>query len=215
MAFAELGAPALFMAGLAASPHCSLMCGPLQFAQLQGRGAVLPAAAWLHAGRVFGYAVLGALAGAAGARLQHALPPLQAGVWLQSAAALLMLVLGLRLLRALPPGACGKRLCISGRRQALLRGVAWALLPCGMLYAMLLLAALSAQARSGALLMAAFGLGTVPLSLGSALALRQLSLSPPRLRRWAAGALMTVGALSLVAIAKAADIGGWCRAAIA
>ena len=215
MAFAELGMPALFLAGLAASPHCSLMCGPIQLSQLRGPGPGSSTAAWLHGGRVLGYAGLGAVAGVAGARLTYWLPPEQAGAWVRTAGALLMCLLGLALVRArLPRGCAVRRRCPAGPK-VLFRGVAWAMVPCGMIYAMLLLASLSAQATSGALLMAAFGLGTVPLSMGSALALRQLSLSPQRLRHWAGGALLTFGGLSLAAIWMADDLLAWCRAVAA
>jgi uncharacterized protein len=212
MAVAELGMPALFLAGLAASPHCSLMCGPIQLSQLQGCGSAATTAAWLHAGRVLGYACLGGVAGMVGAQLMFLLPSEQAGIWVRTAGALLMCLIGLSLWRARSRSGCAKRRRHAAGSKVLLRGITWAMVPCGMLYAMLLLASLSAGATSGALLMTAFGLGTVPLSMGSALALRRLRLSPERFRPWAAGVLSAFGALSLIAIWNADSISGWCRA---
>jgi sulfite exporter TauE/SafE len=210
VAAVELSVPAMFLAGVAASPHCSLMCGPLQLAQLRRQGG-LSQAAWLHGGRIGGYAALGALAGAVGAQLMLWLPPLAPGNWLRIAAALLMCAIGIGLLRA-PPVRCAGRACKpAGRGSTMARGIGWALVPCGLLYGALLLAMLSSSAVEGAALMLAFGLGTVPLSLGSALLLRRLSLPPPAARRGAALALLVLGGVSLLTLASAGGFAAWCR----
>lgn len=208
----ELSAPALFLAGIAASPHCSLMCGPLHLAQLRGGGALAPRAFWLHGGRVLGYAGLGAIAGALGAELMPLLPGVAYGNAVRTAAALMMVVLALVLLRPSPSLPCGRHRPPPAPGGMLLRGLASALVPCGMLYAMLLLATFSAQAPAGALLMTAFGLGTVPLTLGGTWALRRMSLSPQRLRKGAALALLGLSGLSLLSIWSADEVLGWCRA---
>ena len=49
-------------------------------------------------------------------------------------------------------------------------GLAWGWLPCGLTYSMLLLAATTASALTGALVMAAFGLGTLPAMVGATVA---------------------------------------------
>jgi len=125
-----------------------------------------------QAGRVLGYAVLGALAAAS----------MQGVGWLsvQSAAIrpvwtllhVAALVLGLvLLLYARQPvwiEGAGKALWIRVRSWVgkghggapLLLGTVWALLPCGLLYSALLVAAMSARPLDGAMVMALFALGT-------------------------------------------------------
>jgi sulfite exporter TauE/SafE len=51
-------------------------------------------------------------------------------------------------------------------------GLAWGWLPCGLSYSMLLLAATTANAATGATVMLAFGAGTLPSMLGAGLVLR-------------------------------------------
>jgi hypothetical protein len=125
-----------------------------------------------QAGRVLGYALLGALAAAS----------MQGVGWLsvQSAAIrpiwtllhIAALVLGLvLLLSARQPvwlEAAGKSLWVRvrswvGKGHAgapLMLGTVWALLPCGLLYSALLVAAMSARPLDGAVVMALFALGT-------------------------------------------------------
>lgn len=214
MSVTELGIPALFLAGLAASPHCSLMCGPLQLAQLRRSGGRARAAAWLHLGRVSGYAVLGAMGGAVGAQGLMQLPSPTVGAGVQLAAALVLAWLGFGYLRAPQTACCAPPLRTgAGRVTALTylaRGWAWALLPCAALYAMLLLAVLSASAAYGAALMAAFGLGTVPLVAGTALALQRHLGSTRGARRTAALVLLAVATIAAVS-AGLGDAGLWCR----
>jgi sulfite exporter TauE/SafE len=60
-----------------------------------------------------------------------------------------------------------------GARAPLVLGVAWALMPCGLLYSALLVASLSASAWDGALIMALFSAGTsISLTAGPWLLLR-------------------------------------------
>lgn len=57
-----------------------------------------------------------------------------------------------------------------GPLDRLLLGVCWGFLPCGLVYTMLLTATASANAFTGATVMLAFGLGTLPSMLGLTLA---------------------------------------------
>jgi hypothetical protein len=162
-----------FGAGLLGGVHCAGMCG----------GFVLVAAAggrrgWLfHAGRLAGYAALGAAAGLVG----HGLDLGGAALGLHRlrflVAAVLLLLFGLAFAGAFPrrwlePGAgAAVRIIAALRRRGgpyawLLLGLPIGLLPCGLLYPMYALAAGSGSPARGALLLLAFGLGTVPL-LGS------------------------------------------------
>jgi len=164
-----LSVPALLLAGLAASPHCAAMCGALSVQALRGvdsvqrRNALLA----LHGGRIAGYAILGAVAGATGQSLLRHLPPAGLGHWLQLLSALALAFSGLMLIRQSRNRSCCTPVAPNRSlvRNAL-RGLMWALMPCGLLYSMLLLATFSARADTGALLLGAFALGGTPLLAG-------------------------------------------------
>lgn len=168
----SLAVTALLM-GLVGGPHCVAMCGAACAGIGQAAGTKGTRAMWtFQAGRVLGYAMLGALAAAS----------MQGVGWLsvQSAAIrpiwtllhVAALVLGLvLLLNARQPvwlEGAGKALWIRVRSWVgkghgsapLLLGTVWALLPCGLLYSALLVAAMSARPLDGAAVMALFALGT-------------------------------------------------------
>ncbi len=71
---------------------------------------------------------------------------------------------GRRAWQALQP-LTRKLLQVSGTSQLFMAGMVWGWLPCGMVYSMLLTAMLAGSATSGALVMIAFGTGTVPAML--------------------------------------------------
>lgn len=172
---------AALLMGLAGGPHCVAMCG----AACAGLGRGPRGMALFHLGRLGGYAAAGALAGLS----------LQGVGWLATQAPALRpvwalwhgatLALGLALLwRAQQPlwlAGFGRSVWARVRGAggglrpgaALAAGVLWALMPCGLLYAALLLAALGGGAPEGAVLMALFALGSAgPLLLGPLLWLR-------------------------------------------
>jgi sulfite exporter TauE/SafE len=179
-----------FLMGWAGGPHCLVMCGaPCAAIAQTGAPRSIRALAWFQLGRVLGYGVLGALAAAAMQGLgwltvySAALRP----IWslLHAFAG----VLGLWLIwRAeLPPWAqalgratwrriqqWAQRFGSPATTAPLLTGLMWALLPCGLLYSALVVAALAAQPWQGALVMGAFALssGTV------------LALAPWVMWRW-------------------------------
>jgi len=154
--------------GVAASPHCALMCGAPCAALTNGcRGN----AAGFHLGRVLGYMAGGALAASSVAAL---------GAWSQAAPALrplwvllhlAFLVLGLWWLATgrqpdwmKRSGAVPVRIVArSGRPlRSGLAGLAWVAWPCGALQAGLLLSALASSAQGGAFVMAGFAIGSIP-----------------------------------------------------
>ncbi len=218
----ELTLPALFTAGLAASPHCGLMCGAFQVAQLQSRADLpLPRAlVTLHAGRVAGYAALGGIAGAMGQWLLHDLPSADWGRWIQLAAAALLVSVGIIQLRRTPrrsPSGCHAPRHAIGLRNVppslrlFVQGVLWAGMSCGVLYSVFGLAALSGSAGFGALLLAAFGLGSVPL-LGGSGALVAHAGSLQQLRRAGALVLVAMGMVSaVVAVWHPSAMTAWCQ----
>ena len=134
-----------------------------------------------NAGRIGSYMVAGMLAGGVGqgARVLSQLPALQAGAyWLAN---LMLAVLGLYLMDAWRGLArleqAGQPVWrrvqpllrrigpLDGPRRMLAAGAVWGWLPCGMVYSVLLTAMLSGSVLSGALVMLAFGLGTLPMLL--------------------------------------------------
>lgn len=172
---------AALLTGLVGSGHCAVMCGGIA----TGFSAMAPEAGWRYVvepnlGRVLGYAGAGALAGGVG----HAIVDVASLPWLPTAlrvaTGLVLLLVGLRLV--LPETRTGatslqgglwsllrplqRRLLpanTSGRRLAL--GALWGWMPCGMSTALLTAAWMQATAKNGALTMAAFGLGTLPVML--------------------------------------------------
>lgn len=198
----------VFVVGLLGSVHCAGMCGgivgALSVAPTVGRPVPIPVVAArpqvgsvlaYNAGRIGSYMVAGALAGglAQGAHALARLPALQAGAyWLAN---LMLAALGLYLMdawRGLAYLEQGGRVVWQGVRPLLRKvgpldrpsrmfvaGGVWGWLPCGMVYSVLVTAMLSGSAGGGALVMLAFGLGTLPMLLG-------LGLLGARLRGWLA-----------------------------
>jgi len=166
-----LASTALLM-GLAGGPHCVAMCGAACAGLGQAAGPRKNQALFLfQGGRVIGYAVMGGLAAASVQGLgwltvrSVALRPL----W--SLLHVAALVLGVLLLfNAQQPlwlERLGRRLWhrarLLGARSGgapLVLGTLWALLPCGLLYSALMVAALAGSVASGALVMALFAMGT-------------------------------------------------------
>jgi sulfite exporter TauE/SafE len=178
-----------------------------------GQSAVARSAGY-HLGRLGTYALLGAVAGTLGstAMLARFALPVQEVMYLAAAFMLVMIGIQLAGLRVPLLGhieALGGRawarvrpsahalLKGTGMRRGLLAGLAWGAVPCALVYSTLTLAVLAGSTQGGALVMLAFGAGTLPhLTLG-ALAARRASrlLSRPWLRR-AAGALVVAMAVN-------------------
>lgn len=200
----QLGLPlALFIAGLAGSlVHCVGMCGPFVLAQVvsdvegargksYGEWRRLAGASLVpyHLGRLTTYTALGAAAGAATALFTSS----TGFAWLSSA--LLALAGGLMIVQALglslgtmsPLGGMVARLAAplsaaSGPMSRYALGLVLGLLPCGLLYGSLAAAAGTSSGADGALAMAAFAAGTMPVLV----AVGWLGLM---LRRWLSGVI--------------------------
>jgi sulfite exporter TauE/SafE len=80
-----------------------------------------------------------------------------------------------------------------------LQGAAWALIPCGLLYSVLLMSALSASPVFGALLAMAFASGGSPLLAVIGWKGSRMAGSGNR-RRWAGGWLTALGSVSLMVV---------------
>lgn len=163
---------ALFM-GLVGGPHCVAMCGAACAGISRAAGERSTQALFtFQLSRMVGYALFGAFA--AGSVQGLALLGTNTGairpVWTMFHAAVLLLGLAL-LLRGRQPAwidnfvqtvwrKARPALARMGPRAPMVLGVAWALMPCGLLYSALLVASLTANAFEGAAVMALFSLGT-------------------------------------------------------
>jgi sulfite exporter TauE/SafE len=210
------------------------MCGPILAAcggsRREARG--WPHAVAYNAGRIASYCVAGAFAGAFGGGVLALRGGGGAPALLAIAAGTSMIVLaahlaGVRavsrileaaggvLWRVLQPHAA-RLLPAHDLPGAFGLGLVWGWLPCGMVYGVLLTAVAGGSAAEGALVMAAFGLGTLPNVLGITLAVRNAPRLLHRKPVRYAGATV-VGALGLIAVGLAfggaphSPLDGLCR----
>lgn len=186
-------------------------------------------------GRIGSYTIAGSIVGGFGSLallMQHILPIQQAAFIFAN---LMLIALGLYLSGAWrgvgalerlgyhlwkPLQALTRHLLpIDTLGRALAAGALWGWVPCGMVYSVLVIALVSGSASSGALLMLAFGLGTLPnlLLLGSTAAWAQRCLRRPALRI-AAGTLVVAsgifGLLRLDPMTHIPTLSSWCRTLI-
>ena len=174
---------AAFVTGLLGSAHCVGMCGGISglFAMnvhVASLRTQTPKALAYNLGRILTYAVLGVAVAALGKASVAAIPDLAAP--LRLATGILIILVGLQLAfgwRILAPvESAGARLWqkvapaakslvpVETTLQALGLGLIWGLLPCGLVYSVLLMAATSAEPVSGGLAMIAFGLSASKLA---------------------------------------------------
>lgn len=116
---------------------------------------------------------------------------------------------GFKLPVCLQPGLLGSLLRRSGISGPALGGVMTGFLPCGLVYAMLALAASSGNLADGALTMICFGIGTLPLMIGLGLGAASVSLTNRRrMFQLAAWCIVVTGGLSLARGAYALTMPG-------
>ena len=198
------------LVGLLGGVHCAGMCGGIVAAiSFRADGSAAPFRLHLgyNLGRVLSYTLFGALAGSLGASLNllqvHLLQKM-----LSVLAQLVLVLLGLYLagwnrwvlIFERAGGALWGRLQpifkkllpVRNLPGAFVAGMAWGWLPCGLVYSVLVGALASGSATSGAGLMLAFALGTLPNLLGMGLFARSLQpfFQHPITRR-AAGLLVS------------------------
>jgi uncharacterized protein len=202
--------------------HCLSMCGGFVAATaardagvspLLPRSVIIRRQIGYHAGRVFTYMLLGAAVGAGGSAVLRAADLLtwQRGMYLF--ANLLLLALGLRLalnlqgdgwLQRAGARTFGAALPIfrpllrqPGARGRIALGLLWGLVPCALIYSVLPLAMFSGGPWQGAMVMLAFGLGTLPnLAAAGLLFERTRPLFERTILRLGAGALLTAFAFA-------------------
>ncbi len=229
----------IFLTGLLGSVHCVGMCGGIVSAlaaaqprrrqhiniiALRAKSPALRVAAY-NAGRIGSYCVAGAILGGASQATTMLLQVASLQLALYWMANLMLVALGLYLsdlwrglahleragqalwghIRPL----LGPLLPMDTAWRALALGSLWGWLPCGMVYSVLMTAMMSGSAASGALVMAAFGLGTLPMLFGLGVAGERLrTLMQRRGVRLACGLLvMGFGVLGLVRAWHGAPLG--------
>ncbi len=179
MIASELTGPlAALTAGVVTSLHCVGMCGPLvcSICVKDSRNeACGNALLWYHFTRVISYAACGALAGLFGKALAPVFEGMTSHVMVWGFALVFAVVaLGLDQ-RVRLPGFITRRFAAvvnglrkwSGPSRGGVLGAATPLLPCGPLYLVIGVAAVSATIPGGALLLASFAVGTIPLALAA------------------------------------------------
>ncbi len=222
---AEATLVSALLVGLLGSTHCLGMCGGIVGALTLGLKAdvrrsplrLFPYLLAYNAGRIASYAVAGAAVGYLSAQILRIAPPDQARLIAKLVSGGFMLLLGCYLagwwpaLTALEKlgGKLWTRIEPFGRKllpvnhplKALGLGLLWGWLPCGMVYAALAWALTAGNATDGALLMVAFGLGTLPMlfALGAAARWLNLFVQQPWVRRGAGILVILFGLYTLFA----------------
>ena len=174
---------AAFLAGLAGGVHCAAMCGPL-IGIACGSCSRARSGEWLrhalayNAGRIMTYMIAGMVTGAIGAAglALRGAPMTQQAVLAVMSFSLILLAAyvagfapfvhrfeqaGAAIWRHAGPRA-GRFLPVNTPGRAFGLGLVFGWLPCGMVYVVLISALATADPLHGAMVMAAFGLGTLP-----------------------------------------------------
>lgn len=219
-----------FITGVISSfGHCIGMCGGI-VAIYSARRAPLAATGgtnvnWVsraglllpvHLGRITTYTLLGAAMGLVGSLIEQVGGLVGWQGVLSIIVGIVMVIIGLSLLGVLPSVEVVVASATGGaspmkRMRGLLGnssvwsgigiGLLWGLLPCGLVFAMLVNAASTQTMYGGALTMVAFGLGTIPTLLGFGLASNAIA---PQLR----GNLMKVAAIIVLLFGAQAILRG-------
>lgn len=175
-----------FLVGLVGGIHCLGMCGGIIGALSLGLPKTIQQDPWrmlpyqlaYNLGRISSYVVAGAIMGGLGALMVQWLPLYIAQRLLFAFAGIMMILLGLYisgwwmllnhvektgnfLWRKVEPIA-RSLLPLNNVSQAFKVGLLWGWLPCGLVYSMLINAVSSGSVISGAAIMLAFALGTLP-----------------------------------------------------
>jgi len=174
----DSGFLALFLVGLLGGTHCVGMCGGIVGALSMGGPPRFSLHLAYNGGRILSYVAAGAIAGALGGLTTTLSGQLPLRIALYVLANLMLIALGLYLMGITQALAfterlgqnLWKRIQPMTRRflpartpaQAFPLGLLWGWLPCGLVYSALATALTAGSAGRGALLMLAFGLGTLP-----------------------------------------------------
>lgn len=185
-----------FLVGFLGGVHCLGMCGGIvaavssQPTQLSKPSSQLPVLFGYNLGRISSYVIAGALMGGLGQGIFTLVDLKETQDILGAIAAVFMIVLGFYLsgiwngLQRIEKGGTylWRKIEPLGRRfiptktfgQAFPLGLVWGWIPCGMVYTVLTWAVFVGSWQQGAMLMLAFGLGTLPNLLAMGIAANKL-----------------------------------------
>jgi uncharacterized protein len=224
-----------FFMGLFGGAHCVTMCGGVVSVLCSATPRALPRKTLYvlayNAGRIAGYVSLGAAFGAIGSLSSGIFPLGGVRLALRGFAAVLMLAVGLHLAgfpslvrsvealgaplwRRIRPLA-ERLLPIRSPLRAVVVGMLWGLLPCGLLYGALAIATSSGSAIGGGATMLAFGAGTLPvmLTMGAIAESVAVFARRPLVRRIAGAVVLAFGLWASVGVAsqiRLGTLGGPC-----
>jgi len=213
-----------FFVGLLGSGHCFGMCGGIA----AGLGSLpgsddqqvstkprVSSAFLFNLGRLLSYACLGLISAWLFAKLGHALNVPKWSMILRFVTALMIFLIGIQFLLNWQTLAFIERMgakvwklvlpiairasSLPGGTGRLLLGLCWGLLPCGLVYSVLLTASAAGSPIPGAAVMLAFGVGTLPSMLGMSLAAPTLAalLSDKWSKKLLGAALILLAVLSV------------------
>lgn len=177
----------IFLTALISGWHCALMCGGIAISLEKKiifvpRQSLWPMQLITHIGRISSYTLLGGMIGLIGVPLwQQTWLPIQRLLFFVASILLLSQAFWLiyankqqwkipffngnflsRLINQTIPALTRHSTAPHGWKQNFFKGALWGFVPCGLIYSVLPLAFLSGGFVPGALLMLAFGLGTLP-----------------------------------------------------
>lgn len=226
----EFSIIAVFFVGLLGGVHCISMCGSIVgilTSQLPKYGARWPFHLAYNSGRIASYTLAGLLVGAIGQAglLLRDVVPVQHLLFALSS--LMLIALGLYLagiwsmVQRIEQVGSGlwqriqpltrSLFPITSPVRALLLGTLWGWLPCGLVYSVLVTALASGHAESGALVMLAFGLGTLPnlLSIGLFWESCRHWVQSPKVRLFAGLLVIAFGIYGLIKVSYVFAAYGW------
>lgn len=208
--------------GLLGSTHCAGMCGGIVSALTLGsprQQHPLPYLIAYNSGRIASYIVAGALIATVGGMLSAIGEGMVIRQGFALLSGLLMILLGLYLsgwwprailiierggshLWKLIEPLAKRWIPIRSIGQATVAGALWGWLPCGLVYTALLWALSAESTLQGAIIMASFGIGTLPALMGLGLASHHFSsrLQQPWLRQLAGIMVISFGIYQLTTV---------------
>tara|TARA_R110001592_G_scaffold296139_2_gene566478 strand:+ start:7886 stop:8581 length:696 start_codon:yes stop_codon:yes gene_type:complete len=178
-----------FLLGLLGSGHCLAMCGGLSSALGLNSAPINKNSAFINPhvlaynlGRITSYSLAGIIVGTLGFWLSKNLSSLSI---LRYLAALMLILMGLyigkwfngiiyteklgKLLWPMIQPLSRRFMPVKSIKDAVLVGMVWGWLPCGLVYSALIWASLESSVSGSMLIMLSFGLGTLPAMLATGL----------------------------------------------
>jgi len=202
--------------GFFSSIHCITMCGGLCGLFCRSNPSTKTILI-INLGRVFTYTILGFIFAGIIQGLALSLPVAQFGFWIRTLLGLVLIILGLKIIlnkTNLHSFFSNNLIWSRAKKQLhkitqgntnlenLLKGMLWGLIPCGLLYGVLIAAATTQNVIQGGLFMFTFGLGTLPAMFVATgmIKLWQQYIQSQYLRYGAGIFIISIGLWSIVSV---------------